>query len=204
MSSGDIPPISCAVEGVLDEAVLRRLASETGMRIGTVYGKRGKSHLEKRIEGFNNAARQSPWIVLVDLDRDEECAPPLRQKWLPSPATCMYFRVAVRAVEAWLMADHEKMAGFLRVPQSNIPPHPEELADPKRRLVDIAARSRSRNIREEMVPRPNSGSRVGPGYTTFLIEYVQEHWRPRIAAQQAPSLHSCMERMREISLTFLS
>jgi len=198
MSSGEIPPISCAVEGVVDETVLKRLAIETGIKIGTVYGKNGKSYLEKRIEGFNNAAKHSPWIVLIDLDRDAECAPPLREKWLPSPAIHMYFRIAVRAVGAWLLADIEKIADFLCVPQSSIPSHPEELEDPKSQLIDIAARSRKQIIRQEMVPRPNSGVKVGPGYTSLLIEYIQERWRPSIAARRAPSLNSCIKRLRMI------
>jgi len=198
MSSGEIPPISCAVEGVIDEAVLNRLAPEIGIKIGAVYRKGGKSYLEKQIEGFNNAARYSPWIVLVDLDRDAECAPPLREKWLPSPATYKCFRIAVRAVEAWLLADIEKISAFLCVPQSSIPSHPEELEDPKRQLIDIAARSRKRIIRQEMVPRPNSGVKVGPGYTSLLIEYIQERWRPSIAARRAPSLNSCIKRLRMI------
>jgi hypothetical protein len=57
-----------------------------GTQPGPVYGKNGKQHLHKRITGFNNAARYSPWIVLLDLDHDAECAPPLRSHWLPEAA----------------------------------------------------------------------------------------------------------------------
>ena len=97
--------IMAAVEGVLDEVVVRKLILAAGAQPGTIYGKKGKPYLHQKIEGFNNAAQYRPWIVLADLDRDAECAPPLRNDWLPSPAALMCFRIAVRAVEAWLMAE---------------------------------------------------------------------------------------------------
>jgi hypothetical protein len=74
--------------------------------VGSVYGKNGKADLHKKIKGYNNAARHAPWLVLVDLD-DESCAFSLCQSWLPVPARYLCFRVAVRQVEAWLMADAE-------------------------------------------------------------------------------------------------
>jgi hypothetical protein len=93
--------ISAAVEGDVDEAVVRKLVQLAGGQMGTVYGKTGESALRARIKGCNNAARHSPWLVLVDLDRDAECAPPLRQSWLPILAPRLCFRIAVRQVEAW-------------------------------------------------------------------------------------------------------
>jgi hypothetical protein len=52
--------ISSAVEGVVDEAVVKRLIVEAGGEIDPIYGKRGKSHLRQKINGYNNAARQTP------------------------------------------------------------------------------------------------------------------------------------------------
>lgn len=107
--------ISGAVEGMVDEAVLTRLVDEAGGQVGPIYGKNGKSHLRRVLGGYNNAARFSPWLVLVDFDQDAECAPPLVAAWLPAPAPMMRLRVALRAIEAWLLADRERLAGFLRV-----------------------------------------------------------------------------------------
>ncbi len=39
-------PIQAAVEGNLDEAVVRRLIHHVGGNLGTVYGKKGKPHLQ--------------------------------------------------------------------------------------------------------------------------------------------------------------
>ena len=44
--------ISGAVEGDVDEAVLRRLVQQVGASPGTVYGKRGTPHLLQRISGY--------------------------------------------------------------------------------------------------------------------------------------------------------
>src|SRR2546423_4724981 len=128
--------LSGAVEGPVDEAVLDRLVKEAGANLGTVFGKKGKDHLLRQLVGFNKAAQLGPWIILVDLDRDEGCAPACLPRWLPNPAPQMCFRIVVHAVEAWLLADREGMARFLAVSESRIPTSPEEVDDRKRFLVD--------------------------------------------------------------------
>src|SRR5262245_27099002 len=99
--------ISAAVEGIVNEAVVRTLIIFIGASLGPVHGKQGKPFLLQRIRGYNAAAQHAPWIVLIDLDRDHDCAPPLRAAWVPEPAPRLCFRVAVREVEAWLLADAE-------------------------------------------------------------------------------------------------
>jgi hypothetical protein len=83
---------------------------EMGAQPGPVYGKNGKRHLRERITGYNNAACFSPWIVLLDLDHDSGCAPPLRNDWLGALAPFMCLRIAVRQVEAWLLADRDNIS----------------------------------------------------------------------------------------------
>lgn len=193
--------ISSAVEGLVDEAVVKRLIAEAGGEIGPIYGKAGKPRLKQRIIGYNNAAHRHPWIVLVDLDNDADCPPPLKATWLPDPASYMCFRIAVRAAEAWLLADRERFAAFFRVRSSDIPVAPESISDPKEVVIQLARRSRSRDIRQDMVPRPGSGRRIGPAYVSRLIEFVsdrQRGWRPDHAAQSSDSLRRCLVRIREL------
>lgn len=192
--------VSAAVEGLLDEAVVRSLIAHAGGEPGPVYGKNGKPALRSRINGYNNAAKRAPWLVLVDLDADAACAPPLRQEWLPSPAPLLCFRIAVRQVEAWLMADTETLANHLRVARTNVPRDPEALPDAKAAMVDVARRSRRQAILRDMVPRLGSGRSVGPAYTSTLIEYAERHWRPKVAARRADSLQraiACLQRIIE-------
>ncbi len=63
---------------------------------------------------------------------------------MPDPAPYMCFRVAVREVEAWLLADREQIARFLSIARSRVPQSPETLDNPKQRLVELARHSRRR------------------------------------------------------------
>jgi hypothetical protein len=193
--------ISSAVEGLVDEAVVKRLIVEAGGEIGPIYGKRGKSLLRQRVNGYNNAARHTPWIVLVDLNRDADCPPPLKALWLPNPGLFMCFRIAVRQIEAWLLADRERFASFFRARLSDIPSDPELLDDPKEAVIELSRKSRSRDIRLDMVPRPGSGRKMGPAYVSRLIEYAsdrQRGWRPERAARSSGSLNRSLNRIREL------
>lgn len=190
--------ISAAVEGDLDEAVVQKLILNAGAQPGSVYGKNGKPALLNKISGYNNAARRTPWFVLVDLNSDAECVPPLRQEWLPSPAPRLCFRVAVRQVEAWLMADAETLAAYLRVARSTIPVAPETLDNSKVAMVNLARRARRSDLQQDMVPRQGSGRPVGPAYSSRLIEYVESHWRPQIAAHRSDSLRRAMACLRRL------
>jgi hypothetical protein len=191
--------VSAAVEGIVDEAVVRKLIVQAGGRPGTVYGKNGKPFLRRQIHGYNNAARRLPWMVLVDLDRDAECAPPLCEEWVPDPALYLCFRVAVREVEAWLMADAESLASFLSVARSRIAADPEQLFEPKTEMVNLARHSRRREIWADMVPRERSGRQVGPAYASRLMEYVDTRWRPEVAAQRAESLRRAIACLRRLT-----
>ncbi len=201
MASPNLVVITGAVEGDLDEAVVRRLVEHVGAWPGPVHGRNGKTHLRQRLAGYNQAAYLSPWIVLVDLNHDAECAPPLRTSWLPNPAPHMCFRVAVRMVEAWLLADRERLSRFLSVHVSQVPMNPEAMDDPKRTMVELAQLSRRREIREDMLPRPGSGRTVGPAYTSRLIEFVvgtEAGWCPDIAARSSDSLDRCLSCLRRL------
>ena len=142
--------------------------------------------------------------MLVDLDHDADCAPDLCRVWLPHRAQKMCFRVAVREVEAWLLADRERISQFLSVPLSKLPANPESEDDPKQVMVNLAARLRRRAIRQDMTPRPGSGRSVGPAYTSRLIEFVnapQISWRPDVAAQRSDSLRRCLQALRVLVAT---
>ena len=193
-----VPTVSAAVGGLLDEAVVRRLLESAGAAVGAVYGKNGKQALLERIAGYNHAARYQPWLVLLDLNSDGECAPPVRSQWLPHPADLMCFRIAVREVEAWLLADRERIATVIGVRRALIPGNPEQLADPKQALVNLARQSRRRAICKDIVPRPGSGRDVGPGYVSQMVEFVVRHWSPDEASQAAPSLRRARDNLARI------
>ncbi|HPW54498.1 MAG TPA: hypothetical protein PLP31_02070 [Thermoanaerobaculaceae bacterium] len=186
------------MEGSTDRAALARILRHVGLTPGDLYVTDGKQKLLRSLAGYNNAARFSPWVVLVDLDGDAPCAPRFVAEVLPHPAEKMAFRVAVRAVESWLLADINGVSSFLHLPAARVPAEPDQLPDPKRALVDLAARSRKAAIREDIVPRPGSGRAVGPAYASRLTEYIQDHWEIDAAAARSPSLARCVNRLRVI------
>jgi hypothetical protein len=192
-------PVNILVEGETDAHVAVCLLRHLGLESGTIYGKSGKTHLLKLLPKYNQAARFSRWFVIVDLDNDTLCASQAIAQWLAERESGMLLRVAVRAIEAWLLADAERFASFLGVSESRFPDQADLESNPKETVVNIARSSRRASIRYDFVPRPGSGSKVGPLYTARLIQFVEKDWRPEVAIHRSDSLKRCiaaMERLR--------
>ncbi len=191
----------------MDEVVLRALIQHVGAQPGGFYGKHGKQYLLKYMHAYARAAKIEPWIVLIDMDHDADCPVPVRRNWMlrsgfhePLPMLC--FRIAIREVESWLLADRERIAQFLGVPAKIVPQNPEALHDPKHEIVTLAARSRLKRIKSEMIPRPESYRAVGPAYNSRLIQFVMDRkngWRPEIAAQSSESLRRAIACLRRLA-----
>ncbi len=179
----------------MDEAIVRTLLGHVGREAGTIYVQGGKSKLLAKLAGFNAAAHFSPWVIVVDLNGDAACAPAFVSQTIPAPSPHMIFRVAVRQAEAWLMADREGLARYLRVSQALVPNNPEAEVDAKQSMVKIARASRDRRVRQDMVPTPGGGRKTGPNYAGRLIEFATQRWRPDVAAERADSLSRCMQRL---------
>lgn len=187
-------PVSFAVEGIVDQAIVLKIFLESGVPPGPSYVCDGIGNLKRRLPGFNAGARHAPWFVLCDLDR-HECAPELRARLLgPTPADGMQLRVAVRSVEAWLMADRRSFASFLGVGVKQVPGDPERIDDPKRTVVELARESRRRVIREGLAPSEIDGQRIGAAYTEQMIQYVRRRWSPKRACVASTSLARVIQR----------
>ena len=192
-------PVSYAVEGIVDQAVVLKLFEVSGIVAGTPYVCDGIDNLRQRLAGFNAGARYSPWFVLCDLDR-HECPPELRSSFLGAVQTAgMELSIAVRTVEAWLLADRRAFASFLGVAVKRIPREPEQLASPKDTVVELARASARRVIREGLVPSAASGRRVGPAYTDEVIQFVHRRWSPKRVRTASPSLARALARCETFS-----
>lgn len=191
--------VTVAVEGITDVVVVRRLLHDAGLKMGRLHLTSGKGKLDAQLKGYNNAARFAPWLVVRDLDRDARCPPEMVKRILPSPAGQMCLRIAVRAMEAWLLADRDAIARFLGIRAVLVPTEVEALPDPKRVLVELARKSPRKSVREEMVPFPGTTARVGPRYTSRITEYASQLWRPAEAAARSESLRRCMEALQHLS-----
>ncbi|MFA6225303.1 MAG: hypothetical protein WC620_03750 [Methanoregula sp.] len=196
--------IHIGVEGTFDQAIVQKIVNYLGFEV-LDNRQHPKKEMRKKIIGFNVSAESAPWIVLVDLDTEEgyPCASKLVREWLPNPADFMCFRVATREIEAWLLADRERLAQFLCIPLTDIPLDPESIVYPKECLINLARHSRDTSIVTDLVPRRESGRTEGPGYTNRMIKFIshnQRGWRHDIAATSADSLNRFIRCLNELKI----
>lgn len=193
-------PIHLAVEDDLSESLLRRLLEErTSYAIGSVFKHNGFGYLKKKAAAFNSLARVSPVLLLTDLDRNA-CAPGLIREWLPCPRNPDFlFRVAVREVEAWVLAADKPFASFLGIRRAISYPRPEDLTDPKRELLKLAATSPRRDIRDGLVrPDATGNLKQGPAFNSTLATFIQDGWIPGPAAAKCPSLRKVLTALSKL------
>lgn len=183
-----------AFEGDTDFPVVEKLAADAGFEHLLPIDAAGKGQIDPKLAPYDVAARHSPWLVLRDLDHDAPCAPTLVRELLPTASRWMCFRVSVRAVEAWLMADADGFAKHFEVDRRHLPIDPDREKDPKATLVSLARRSHSTAIERAMVPAP--GAKVGPGYETELITFGSEGWSLDRAAKRSDSLRRARKALR--------
>ena len=188
-----------AVEDALSETVVRRCFRHTDIEPGAVLGREGFGHLKAIAPALNKSAAGIPYVMLTDLDQTN-CPPELLDDWMGSTAIHPDFllRVAVKEVEAWVLADRKGLARFLGVAEANFPREFEQLADPKHELLMAARRSRHRKIREDIVAETSSGPVQGPDYNGSLSRFVNEQWNIDVAANECRSLRKMLERLDEL------
>jgi hypothetical protein len=196
----DMAVINLLVEGEVDEAVARRIINECGYESGSCYGKKGFPYIKEKIQAFNKSAVVLCYLTLVDfMDTEFKCPPEVVEKWLPHRNNLMIFRVVVREIESWIMADRENLAKFLQVNIEQIPLKPENEYDPKQKLINIARKSRSKAIRDSLVPKQNSTAQVGRLYNFEMKRFIRDYWSLENARANSSSLDKCIKRISEIS-----
>ncbi|MBN9047036.1 MAG: hypothetical protein J0H18_15415 [Rhizobiales bacterium] len=192
--------IYLAVEDELSEEVGLKLIRDI---LGTNWSFRvlrngGFGYLKSKLESFVEMSRHYPVLMITDLDA-EVCAPRLLEKWfnrLEKPDNFV-FRVAVREVESWVLADAIDFAGYLGIKQSMIPPNPDELHDPKATLINIARKAK-KSLRLDIVPERGALAKQGLGYNRALCQFVREQWDCRRAASNSESLSRACTKVAEL------
>lgn len=144
-------------------------------------------------------AAREPIILITDLDQSA-CAPTLIADWLQGAAKPaeFVFRVAVREVESWIIADHDALRALMGPRIRSLTDDPDGLSDPKRTLLRIAEKA-PRDVRLDLVARRNAVASQGLGYNARLCEMVREHWSPSRAARRSPSLARTRRTLRELA-----
>lgn len=191
--------IVLATEDELSEAVGHCLAAEAGLTVEQNLRRGGSGYLKSKLQSFCEIALHQPVFLLTDLDR-LKCAPSLIKKWmgnLEQPQN-LEFRVAIREIESWLLADHEAMRNLLGGRIGKLPLDPDSLSDPKQALLTLAGRA-PREIREDIVAMDGALARQGLGYNAQLCQMVRSSWQPARAAERSASLAQARVRLKELA-----
>ena len=110
--------VALATEDELSEVVGQKLVNDAGAGLTVTLRLRrgGFGYLRSRMRNFCELARRMPVLLLTDLDT-AQCPMTLIGAWSRNNAVPdrLIFRVAVRQVESWLLADRESIANLLKV-----------------------------------------------------------------------------------------
>ena len=144
--------VNLATEDALSEAVGLKLIYTflPGFEIDLKLGRRGNGLLKRKLPAYCEIARRTPFLLITDLDA-ATCAPALISRWLGniSPPDSFLFRVAVREVESWLLADQVSMKRLFGN-GANVPRDPDSIRDPKECLLHLA-RGAPRDVRRDLL-----------------------------------------------------
>jgi hypothetical protein len=196
--------ITVLVEGDTDVPFVTRLCEVSGFKVKAPRIAGGKPKLDPLIPGFAKAGQGSPHLVVRDLDLDAECAPAwLATKWPRVAGPYFALRLAVRAIEAWFLADRDNAASALHIPLEKLPLEPDKEADPKRAIVNLARLSTKKSVREAIVPAAGISRKAGQGYEAWLIGAAQR-WSIERAMPNSPSLARAHRRLLALRVAWTS
>lgn len=188
LAAEDVPGLAVGRKLLAEHPALTVYREENGRGFGTLK-KKTSSYDQMGAKGF-------PVLLLTDLDTDP-CPSEKISRWLGrTPSRGFLFRICVREVEAWLLADREAMAAFLKIKADTLPISPESLPDPKAKLIQLAQNA-PRKIREGFTPLGRAT--IGPDYNELLSGFISECWSIDRAAKIAPSLARARQRIGELA-----
>ncbi|EKD55681.1 MAG: hypothetical protein ACD_59C00075G0002 [uncultured bacterium] len=181
--------INIAVEDELSEAVIRKLLPGNKFQISQCFRRGGFGYLKNNLKSFNAASKFIPYLVLTDLDASP-CPLKLISEWLNFPKNYnLIFRIAVKEVESWLIADKNNFSKFMSVSKDLIRIENndvDKMPNPKEFIINLAKRSKNREIKSALIPLSNA--KIGPDYNAVLSKFVCESWDFNEAAKHSKSL----------------
>jgi hypothetical protein len=190
--------VTLVFEDDLSETVMTEILKQfpDKYEIYQSYSGNGFGYLKNNIKGFNQASVVNPHFMLTDLD-NYECPMELRNDWISFELKPNFiFRIAVREVESWILADREGLSRFFNTSLINFPTNPDLETDPKNTLIQLAKRSKKRTIKEDIVPI-NQNAKIGPNYNGCLSEFVFNFWNIENAILHSDSLRRAYEKLKD-------
>jgi hypothetical protein len=192
--------VHLAREDALSEAVGLKLIATflPNFEVVSRLGGRGNGLLKAKLRSYCDVARHVPFLLITDLDAIT-CAPKLKSTWLGTiiPPKDFLFRVAVREIECWLLADHDAMK-LLLGKRVSIPRDPEGIRDPKECLLRLA-RNAPRDVKRDLLVERGAIASRGLGYNQRLCNHVTSSWNPSRAAERSDSLSRVIQRLKDLA-----
>lgn len=162
----------------------------------------GKESLVRRLPGLaKGTVHGRSLLVLIDLDDSAPCAKAFLGE-LPEPGqpNCIV-RVAVHALESWLMADRDAYARYAGVAVRLIPTAPDGQPRPKGFIQSLADDGTAKRL--AFVLR-EARSRGVPDWRTlgrWHTQFVETIWQPDRARHRSQSLDRCLTRLAQFAAT---
>ncbi len=188
-------------EGFLDRIAAQKLAAAVGVRIeGPIKDAGGESAFWRALPKYNQAARTLGLVLaLADHDDHQSCVGPKLARLVRNRHPNLILRLSVTQLESWFLADPASLASHLSVPAGAFPREPDKEPEPKRALVQIAARSTRPSIRFGMTPSSGVSASTGKEYTLIMESFITERWEPLRAADRSPSLRRAIAAIRSMA-----
>jgi len=190
--------VALATEDGLSEAVGKRLLSEIEypVEVSLLLRRNGYGYLRSGLRKWCELATQQPVVLLTDLDR-YVCPLELMRDWFGDVVrpNRLIFRIAVREIESWLLADHDAMKQLIGQ-KGKLPTDPDALSDPKAKLLALA-KNASKDVRHDLIRANGVVASQGIGYNARLTSFVSSVWNPERAASRSASLGRTRARLRE-------
>jgi hypothetical protein len=189
------------VEGDLEVPVAKRVLDQAGVDYAgaRILNQRGRTKFWPNVARYN-AAAASLGVVFALADLEEvRCAPMLLKRHLRKKTHHHFIcRIAVRALESWLLADREQFAEFLNAPFSKLPANPDALTHPKKTVIELARRHAPDWLKRDLVPEEGSAGIAGRGYNSRIVDFVIKSWNPRDARTNSHSLDRAIRAIERV------
>jgi hypothetical protein len=175
---------------VIDK-IVRTFFSKKYVITGYTCG-HGFGWIKNNINVYNKASSGTTYLVLIDLD-SESCPVKIVQDWLDdAKGENLLFRVAVREIESWIVADVQNFSKFLHLREKKLRKDVDEITDPKRYIFNLVSGS---IIRQLSGVCPRGTARIGDDYNEKLSKFVKSSWNPQLAMANSSSLKKTINRL---------
>lgn len=193
--------VAIATEDEPSEAAAERIIESLGAQVHIRLRRGGFGYLRSRLPNFSDMAKTTPVFLLTDLDNGI-CPQALIQDWSGGRALPegLHFRVVVREIETWFMADRQGFAEFLGIREQYVPDRPEDILDPKAKVLELAARSKGA-LKKDMLPAAGSVASQELGYSARLASFARQIWSIDRASVRSNSLSRAVARLRSSGLS---